>query len=506
VPSPAHFWGEISRSLELSYSVGQVAASLIGLPEDQLEGEVDWNRPMTVVVYPSPSKRLSSEAMAVVIGRPEGAIMPPGGADERTLSTSKGTLHLLADQETIALSASRENLAPARAEARELCSRSDDPRPQVTLELSPRLLDSPEVVSWVARQGAWLEASARQATARMGRSTLGDPEALARMLARYLEEIRGRAREAAPLRLELNATGVGVMVDLIGGRSPLSDDAGGSPTEPPPLALVPPDAYLVIASWTGSEPRRAGAQQLVESWARVAGDRLPDDERQQLETLWTGLAAASDGWVVLTLRPALEPGPVVALASVEARDPSALIDSLTQSVEALDRGYLRTTLEHLGTRVELAERRDGELGLRVTPPEGDEGERGSVVRTLTGESPTLAWRVRGGGRVLIAFGPDPERELDRMVEASEAPLSSILSQPLLADVVEAHPSASFVGYGWTPGVGALVTRGAPSAQGLPEGGVALATGMSEDRWRAAIHLGPDQVRAVIGMLASEERP
>lgn len=519
VPSPAGLWDELRETAGLTYTVEQVAAELIGLPRDQLSSEVDWQRPLTAVLFQPPTKEISREAAVVVVSRPAGAPPPSisGGAEQRTINTSGGQLQLRADRDTIALARGDRTLAPGQAVARGFCPPGKNGAPALVAEISPELLDSREVKSWVARRGAWLEATARQATARRGRPTLGDPETLARILARRLEETRARAREAAPLRLTLSPTAEGMLLRLSGSRSPLSERAGGEPpSRPPPLGFFPPDAYLVIASWSGGEARRDHAGELIGAWARVAGDRLPAEERDQLRALATRVAEASDGWVALALRPALEPGPLVALAVVETEDPAALTSALAESAETLSRGYLQSALEHLGARIEVAEQhRSDETGavrFRVEPPPspegrdhgGDPGERGSVVRTLTGSEPTLAWRAQAG-RVLIVFGPDPDRELARLVESAEGSPASILTQPLLAAVVEARPRARFYGYGWTPALGAALTRGAPAAQGLPEGGVALASGPEGGEWRAAIHLGPDQVVALLGLLGSEEQ-
>jgi len=274
------------------------------------------------------------------------------------------------------------------------------------------------------------------------------------------------------------------------------------------LKLLPPDSYFVVASWAEGESRQEYAKQLVESWARVAGARMESEERQQLEGVAASLARAREGWLTFALRPALEPGPLVALVVIETRDSNALIDALVEGAALLAQGYLQSALDHLGARVTLTERRrgegEGELRFEVTPPEDISDERGSVLRVLTGPSPSLTWRALGDDRVVLAFGPDSSRELSRLAEASDGAASSILTQPVLSRVFEASPGAGLFIYALPSALGSLLTRGGPAASGLSPDGLAAATSAGDGEWQATIHVGPEQVGSLIEALSSED--
>lgn len=496
--SPEKLWADIGPMAGINASIEQVAARISGVPTDQLEGEIDWERPLTVALVQPPEKRLSTEAVALVLSRPAGASRPSGGVDRRRITTAKAPLHLRADGTTIALSLSEWTLAAASAEAHRSCDPEQPGETPVSIEVTPELLSSRDVVQAVARRGAWLEATAREATARKGRPTLGDPETLARMLAARLEKTRARAVEAGMLRFGLTSSSEGLQIELRAASSPFTE--GGSstpPPRPPPLKLLPPDAYFVLASWATGDERREGAKQLVESWARIAGDRLAGEERQRFDDVATRVALARDGWFAIAFRPALRPGPLLAVAVIETGDASGLIEALIDGAELLTQGYLGSALEHLGARAELAETRrgegEGELLLRFSAPEGVPEERGSVLRALTGANATLAWRTIGEDRVAVAFGPDSTQELARLAEADAGAASSILTHPVLSGVIDARPGADYLLYALPSALGSLFTRGAPMARGLTPDGVAAATGGDDGQWRATIHLGPEQV-------------
>jgi hypothetical protein len=511
IGSPEAFWRELGPTTGIAGTVEDVAAAISGVPVDQLRGEVDWRAPLSLVLFQPEDGRLiggRGNSLAVVLRRPRGAPAPSGGEERRDVATAGEPLKLLADGELIVLSRSTSVLGPARDEARRSCRPEAERSGSARVEIDPRLLASQAVTSWVSRQGAWLEASAREATARRGRPTLGDPETLARMLARRLEETRVRTERAAPVRLEVTPSAAGLLIEASAARSPLSDEPGSAPAHPAPLAAIPPDAYLVSAWWSNGAHRSDGAHGLFDAWSRVAGDRLGDEERGRLEAVATRLAEAREGWLVVALRPALTAGPLVALAVVETRSPGVLIDALVEGAGLLGQGYPRSALEHFGARVELVEQRreesDGDLRFRIATPDGVSGERGDLLRLVLGPEPTLAWRAHDQRTVLVVYGPEPGRELDRLAESLRGETASILAQPVVEGVVGSVEGAQWIGYGQPGVLGALLTRGGPMAGGLATGGVSVATRATGNGWHAAARLGPEQVRALIDALGSEE--
>lgn len=462
-------------------SVDQLASGLLDIDANQLEESIDWGAPALVMIWNPGEGRSLREGIGLRLRRPVSRRSVTGS---RSIETSEGQIFLHADGVHLYAAFSEWALAGVRGSDLGLTCELDPGASQEAVEatVEPGLIASDAVKGWVARQGAWLEASARQGTARHGRSDLGDPETAARRLARWGEARRARLEASAPLKLNLQLSAEALHLDLEQTeaeqerrRSP--SRAGGH------LSLIAPDAYLALTSHNTDQERRRQAAEVVGTVAQVAGDRMPAGERDELDQRLGRLAETVDGWLTLALRPALQPGPVVALAALESRDAEATAAALDQVAELLTRGYLGRALELLGARVTIAEREANRISFAVTSPaEGEEesGSRLEGIGRLLGPSPSLAWRLQSD-LVLIAFGPEASRELSRLSESAAAePTSSILTQPTLAQVAGARPEASLLAYGWAPAVMGILTQGGPSASGLPPGGFALAVGSTGD--------------------------
>lgn len=518
LPSPRQLWNDLRAlggselaAARLPATLDGLAAALTGVTSEQLANTVDWEAPLEIVLFEPPEGRPLAEALAVRT-RLAG---PAGGSGRREVEGRGGrTLHFAAEGGRLSFSWSEWALAAARARPAVACRGGAD----AVVDVTEALLGSRQAVAWVARRGAWLEASAREATARRGRPTLGDPEVLARMLSRWGEATRARAQAGAPIALTL-AVGPEALDLTIEGRAPA---AASEPAVAAPradlLRLVAPDAYLAVATTATAAARREHARGVVEVLARVFGDRMPASERAELDAAFSRLAGATEGRLVVALRPSLEPGPIVGLAALECADPAEAAGALAGAASMFGRGSLQNLLEHLGARVELAPPppgapaspgEAGAIAFRVAAPAGVDEARGQVSRRLLGASPTLAWRSREHV-LLAAFGPDPQPELDRLAEASGpagADTASVLTQPALAHVTEHTPGAGLALYGWLPALAGLLTQAAPGASGLQPGGLALTVGDGEapGRWRAALRLDREQARSLIPWLVGGER-
>ena len=476
---------------------------LSGLPDEQVRGSIDWSAPLFFAMYEPLEGRPLREAFALRTRRTTSSPREVLSTGPRILEPQDGQ-RLFVDVEgpTLFLSPSEWALSAVRAHPDDSCSPD---REAIEVRVTKALLNSRQVTSWVERQGAWLEASAREATARRGRPTLGDPEVLARMLARWGEDSRARFEESAPLRITLSASPE-MIETAVEGRRRQRRESRNRPS-PNLLRAIAPDAYLAFTSEATVDERQRYAHDVVDIFAQIAGDRMPREERDELEGAFSKLASAADGRVAGALRPALEPGPLVGLAVIESSDPDATAIALTEATQCFGKGSLQNVLEHLGAHLEVGEaHREAEeetIAFAVTTPPDMNEERGQITRRLIGEAPRLAWR-RLEGTLLVAFGPEPLPELSRLSEAvSGTAAASILTQPVLARAAEGRPRPELLCYGWLPSIAGLVTQGGPRAGGLPPGGFAVAVGDLDDEadsWHASVLLDGEQLRSLIRWL------
>jgi len=494
--------------------VGDLAARLTGLPREQLAESVDFDRPLSVVLSEPTEDQNLYDTLALVGTRKAG---PSGlghgeAVGRRELDGPDGTkLHLHAGRDLVGIARTTASLEAGLAAAGRPCATGPaGSRPDVVAEVAPELLQSEAVGAWVERHGAQLEASARQATARRGRSTLGDPEALARWLGRLGQDRLRRAGRAAPLRIDLSLGPEGLDLTATAEGGPAAEAPEASPRAQ--LALLPPDAYLVVATHASGEDRAAAARRRMESLGRVAGEHLEAEDRERLEASLVSYSEAISGWMTVALRPGLEPGPAIVLVVAECSDPRAAGEALAEVVGHVGEGYLHEVLDHLGAAVTVhpttePEGVGGTVRLAVSTPEWVTDERGQTVRLLLGEAPSLAWQVHGEGTLLAAFGPDSARELGRLREAAAAGSggASVLTQPAVTTLSEPRAGVDLFLYMWTPHVAALPTRGAPGAGGMPRGGLALAADAPDGRGRLSLRMDGEQVRSLLSARAPRRR-
>lgn len=508
IPSPQRFWDDIRslagselREAHLPETLDQLAMWLSGLPAEQVRGSIDWQAPLLFVVYEPPEGRPGREAFALRSRRADSSpLQVQLGTGPRILEPRDGQrLFVDVDGRTLFLSPSEWALSALRAHPDDRCGPD---RRSIEVRVTKALIGSRQIASWVEQKGAWLEASAREATARRGRPTLGDPEVLARMLARWGEGTRARAESSAPLRVTLSAS-PDMLEATVEGRRRHRTDSRDRPSQSL-LRAIAPDAYFAFASEATVEERGRLAHDVVDILAQIAGDRMPPEERHVLESSFSKLASAVDGQVVVALRPSLEPGLLVGLAALESSDPDTAVDALTEATQCFEQGSLQNVLEHLGAHVEVGEpQREAEeeaIAFLVTTPADVSEERGQITRRLMGETPRLAWR-RQDRTLLVAFGPEPRPELSRMAEVvTGTAAASIMTQPVLARAAERRPRPQLLCYGWLPAIAGLVTHGGPGAGGLAPGGFALAVGDLDDEansWQASVLLDSEQLRSLI---------
>lgn len=489
---------------------------LLGIPEDQLRDVADWSQPGRFALFEPPGGEPLTEGLAVHLRRPTGAAVVRPTA-ERLVETAGGALHLAAEGDDLWAANSAWALEAARAEGS--FPTCDTEGGEITLELAPELLGSRPVERWIARQSAWLESSARQGTARYGRSELGDPEVAARAIGRWAETSRAGIEGEAPLRLrvDISAQSLELRVDGVGEVAARGDGGADSGDEARSrLSLIAPDAYFAIATRGTSAERAEWAQSAVDVVARVAADRMADEERERLGAAATALARQLDGELLLALRPALEPGPMVLLAAAECERPNEVIDAILELAGQTSSGHLRRSLEHLGAPLSVSERAEeggrGSVALELdseeaerAASENDEPARRSRLRQLLGSEPRLAWQVEEG-LLLVALGQRPESELARMAEAAAGPsASSILAQPTLASVVDGDGAEDLVCFLWAPSLIGLLTQGGPGAGGLAPGGLAFSSrsGAEGEPWRGRLALDEEQLRSLLRWATGE---
>jgi hypothetical protein len=493
----------------------RLAAHLVGIAPETLAGTVDWDGAAEILLLEARAGRPAIEGLALRLQRHPQDRGRTAATGRRVVQAAGGPVHLEADREHLWLAWDEAALAAARARpgAAAACAPGDE---SLRGEVAPAFLASEVLTAWVARHGAWLEATARQGTARQGRSEIGDPEAAARALAAWLEATRARLHGAAPLELSALIGPEAARINVVG-ASPRHQRAapvrGGGEER---FALIAPDAYLVVAERAATASRRDDARAAVDTAFRVAGDRLGGEERGGIEEDATALASSLDGWSIVALRPALEAGPLAGVAVLESPDPTAAAAALDRVARRLTGGlFAGRVLEHLGGRVErvVATEATAEgAGLRFVVAARPAATRdagaapGDVLATLAGAAPALAWRQRRGV-LLAAFGQDPAAELGRLDEAlAHGATPSVLGQPVLRAALAHGGSVDSVVYGWAPAVAGLLTHGGPPPSGLPPGALALTRGTdSAGRPRATLHVDGPQVRSLV-RLATSRRP